>query len=220
MTVFVAQDEAQAVEIPAWVRDLSSFRRWATSEDYPRRGQYAWLGGHLWADPSMERERHNQVKAAISYVLGPLALQEGIGRFYVDGMGLANAAADLATEPDGMFVSHASLKGGRVRLERREDSLEVVGSPDMVLEVVSPTSVQKDTVLLRDLYWRAGVREYWRADPRREDLVFDILRRGPKGFVAARKQAGWAKSSVFGKSFRLSRGTDASGLETYTLAVR
>ena len=130
-------------------------------------------------------------------------------------MGLANEEAGLGTEPDGMFLSYASLRDGRVGLQRREDSLEVVGSPDMVLEVVSPTSVQKDNVLLRDLYWRAGVREYWLVDPRRTDLTFDILRHRPKGFAAARKVGGWIKSAVFGKSFRLIRGTDESGLETY-----
>jgi hypothetical protein len=26
---------------------------------------------------------------------------------------------------------------------------------------VSPSSVQKDTVVLRELYWKAGIPEYW-----------------------------------------------------------
>ncbi len=90
----------------------------------------------------------------------------------------------------------------------------------MVLEVVSPTSVQKDTDLLRDLYWRAGIREYWLVDPRRNDLTFDILRHGPKGYAAARKLGGWVKSSVFGKSFRLSHEMDRLELTRYTLHVR
>ena len=75
------------------------------------------------------------------------------------------------------------------------------GTPEMVLEVISPTSVHKDTIVLQDLYWRAGIKEYWVADPRREGLSFDILKHGPKGFVTSRKQDGWIKSAVFGKSF-------------------
>ena len=90
----------------------------------------------------------------------------------------------------------------------------------MVLEVVSPTSRQKDTVVLRDLYWRAGVAEYWLVEPRRDDLAFDVLRHGPKGYLATRKQGGWLKSNVFGKSFRVTRDTDPRGDPVYTLAVR
>ncbi len=220
MTVLVAQEEDKAVQIPEWVRDLSSFRRWAKSDGFPQQGRYAFLNGQIWADPSMEREGHNQVKAEVNRVLGTAVKDLRLGRFYVDGMSLVNVDADLATEPDGMFLSYAALRGERVRLARRENSLEVVGSPDMVLEIVSPTSVQKDTVLLRDLYWRAGIPEYWLIDQRRKDLVFDILRRGPKGYFPARKAGGWVKSSVFGKSFRLSRENDAMELAIYSLHFR
>lgn len=220
MTVLVAQEQDEAVQIPEWVRDLSAFRRWAKSEDFPQQGQYAFLDGRIWADPSMEREGHNQVKTEITGVLHSLIKGLRIGRFYADGMGLVNVSAGLATEPDGMFVSYAALREERVRLARRENSLEVVGSPDMVLEVVSPTSVQKDTVLLRDLYWQAGIPEYWLIDPRRDDLVFDILRRGSKGYLPMRKSAGWMKSSVFGKSFRLNRENDVMGLASYSLLSR
>ena len=34
--------------------------------------------------------------------------------------------------------------------------LELEGVPDMVLEVVSRSSVRKDTVLMRQAYWRAA----------------------------------------------------------------
>jgi len=220
MTVLVAQEEDHAVQIPKWVRDLSSFRRWAKSEEFPQQGQYAFLNGDLWIDPSMEREGHNQVKTEITSVLNPLIKASRMGRFYADRMSLVNVNADLATEPDGMFLSYATLRDERARLERRENSLEVVGSPDMVLEVVSRTSVQKDTVLLRDLYWRADIPEYWLIDPRRGDLVFDILRRGPKGYFPARKAGGWVKSFVFGKSFRLTRENDPIDLPIYSLHFR
>jgi Uma2 family endonuclease len=103
---------------------------------------------------------------------------------------------------------------------RADDSLEVIGSPDMVLEVVSPSSRQKDTVILRDLYWRAGVREYWLAERRHQDVTFDILRHGARGYSAARKQAGWVKSSLLGRSFKLIREPDDEAGPVYTLAVQ
>jgi Uma2 family endonuclease len=96
----------------------------------------------------------------------------------------------------------------------------VEGSPDMVLEVVSPGSVKKDTDILKRGYWEAGVREYWLVDARSDPLSFEILRHSAKGYVATRKRDGWLKSAVFGKSFRLSNRTTALGHPEYTLEVR
>ena len=115
---------------------------------------------------------------------------------------LSNQAADVSTKPDGVFVATASLQASRVRLVEGMESgyVELEGTPDMVLEVVSDSSVQKDTVLLRKAYWEAGIPEYWLVDARKEPLAFDILKHGAKGYAAARKQDGWIKSAVFGKT--------------------
>src|SRR5262249_50385096 len=199
------------IRIPAWVVDLGSFRRWACSEEFPERGRFCYLDGGVWMDLSMETLGHNQARWAICLTLGNLILSKRLGRFFPDGMRLVNVDADLSTEPDGMFASEETLDAGHARLEHGQATLEVVGSPDMVLEVVSASSVQKDTVLLRELYWKAVVREYWLVDPRGLELHFDILRHTPKGYVATRRQGGWLKSTVFGKSFRLTRQDDARG---------
>ena len=90
----------------------------------------------------------------------------------------------------------------------------------MVLEVVSRSSVQKDTRNLREDYWQAGVREYWLIDARPDPLTFDILRHTPRGYRAAPKKDGWIRSAVFGKSFRLLRGITALGHPQFTLEVR
>jgi hypothetical protein len=70
------------------------------------------------------------------------------------------------------------------------------------------------------LYHEAGIPEYWLVDARGDRLVFEILRHTARGYVAVRKQQGWQKSGVFGKSFRLTQRTDENGLAEYTLKVR
>jgi hypothetical protein len=62
--------------------------------------------------------------------------------------------------------------------------------------------------------------EYWLVDARTARLQFDIFRHEPDGYAAGRKQRGWLKSHVFGKSFRLSRRIDDEGNPEYSLATR
>jgi Uma2 family endonuclease len=154
-------------------------------------------------------------------VLGGLVKASQSGRFFHDRTFLSNPDADLSTEPDGLFASYDTLRTGRVRpVEGAEEGyVELEGTPDMVLEVVSASSVTKDTVRLRELYWRAGVPEYWLVDARAA-LRFDILRRGPKRYVATRRRAGWLPSTVFGRAFRLTQQTDPLGQPLYTLSVQ
>ena len=130
-------------------------------------------------------------------------------------------AADFSCQPDTTFVSFDSLTD-KVRLiaGRDEGFDELEGSPDMVLEIVSRSSVQKDTVTLRRAYWEAGIREYWLVDVRREPHQFDILRHTSRGFAATPKQDGWIKSKVFGRAFRLIHEQDARGNPDFTLELR
>jgi hypothetical protein len=222
-TMVTVLHESQRVSIPDWVVDLESFRRWADADDFPETGRIWWLNREVWVDISKEQIfTHALVKAEFASVLSPLGKAEKSGLFLTDGALLSNEAGDVSGNPDGMSISYASLRAKRVViLEGMEEGyVEVEGSPDMVLEVVSRSSVQKDRVLLRQAYWEAGVREYWIVDARQEPLSFDILRHTAKGYTAARKRDGWIKSGVFGKSFRLTQERDPLGQPQYTLAVR
>jgi Uma2 family endonuclease len=211
------------VRIPDWVADLEAFRRWARSEDFPERGWISYLDGELWVDLSMEQLfTHNQVKTQYTVVLGGISESGQLGYFFIDRVRLSNLEANLSTEPDGLFVSYEAIRTGRVRLIKGAEQgyIELEGSPDMALEVVSAESVKKDTEILRDLYWRAGITEYWLVDARREPLRFDILRRTARGYVASRRQGPWLKSAVFGKAFALEQGADPLGHPQFILRTR
>ncbi|HEX7378125.1 MAG TPA: Uma2 family endonuclease [Pirellulales bacterium] len=86
-----------------------------------------------------------------------------LGRYFPDGVFVTNDDADLASQPDGTFASHSGVESNRVRLVEgeKEGYLELTGSPDMVLEVVSASSLEKDTQTLSELYWQARITEYW-----------------------------------------------------------
>jgi Uma2 family endonuclease len=204
---------AGQIRIPGWVKDLDSFHRWTESPDYPDSGWFSYLRGEIWVDTSLEEMNHNQLKGVFAIVVGGLVREDRLGRYFHDRMRLSNVEVDLSSEADGMFVSRASLKAGRVRLiEGSGDSpVRVEGTPDMVLEVVSEGSVKKDTDVLRDLYAKAGIPEYWLVDPTEQPASFEILKLGSRGYASMRGQRGWVKSAVFGKSFQLTQEADEDG---------
>ena len=62
---------------------------------------------------------------------------------------------DTVVEPDISVVCDRS----------KLDDHGCKGAPDMLIEVVSPSSLRHDRLVKLNLYQRAGVREYWIADP-------------------------------------------------------
>jgi Uma2 family endonuclease len=216
-------DQGVRIIVPDWVVDLESFRRWMDDEDVPEKARISYLENRVSIDMSKEQVfSHVLVKTKIVIRVGGLVETEQLGLFLSDGVRLSNIEANISVKPDGTFISQASIDEDRVRfVEGMEVGfLEVEGSPDMVLEVVSPTSVRKDTVVLRQSYWEAGVREYWLVNALEDPLTFDILRYTSRGYVATRKQQGWVRSAVFDKSFRLMLQTVPSGRPDYLFEMR
>ena len=215
--------DSQSVTVPRWVTDIDSFRDWLDEEDVPEKLRAWFLKGKVWVDMSREQlDSHLDVKAEFTGVLRALAKAAKSGRVYPDGVLLTNRPAGLSGNPDMVFVSNEAVEAGRVkRVPGKEGGfVELDGTPDMVLEVVSDSSEKKDNQTLREAYWEAGIPEYWLVDARGDDIEFDILKRGPKGYTATRKAGGWVKSAVFGRSFRLTRGTDRGGNPRFTLDVK
>jgi Uma2 family endonuclease len=162
----------------------------------------------VWVDISREQLfTHIQVKDEFTEVLRRLVRKNDLGFYFSDGLLLTNVPADISGNPDSTFVSKESLASGKVRFLEgvKGGYTEVEGSPDMVLEVVSRSSLRKDTELLHEAYWDAGIKEYWLVDARKPVLRFDIFRYTAKGYVSTPKQAGWLNSKVFRKSFRLTQ---------------
>jgi Uma2 family endonuclease len=65
--------------------------------------------------------------------------------------------AENVYEPDVFYISPQA----KCTLEAKR----VVGPPDLVVEVLSPSSIKRDRVVKFAAYERNGVGEYWLADP-------------------------------------------------------
>jgi len=211
------------LHLPGWVGSIDSFRRWSETEGFPERGNIWWLCGEVWADMSKEQIfSHLAAKQEFFRVLGNLAKSDCPGMVIPDGLLLSNFAADISGNPDATFISEATLESDRVRLVEgaKGGYVEVQGTPDMVLEVVSDSSEKKDLVTLMEAYWKAQVPEYWLVDARDEQAKFDIWKLAPNGYRRIPNRHGWLVSGVFGKSFRLVVTGHRTGRKSFTLEVR
>ena len=77
-------------------------------------------------------------------------------------------------EPDLLYVSN-----------ERAPILQdwVRGAPDLVIEILSPTTRKLDEQIKRHLYDRSGVLEYWVVDPELDAVK--VYRRSDRGFTRA-----------------------------------
>jgi Uma2 family endonuclease len=212
MSVTLAIDQRPPVTIPARATaSLASFREWAGNNDLPEKTRTDYYKGEVWIDMSREQLfTHGILKTEIAAVLRSLTRGARSGHYWCNGVLVTNVAADLSGNPDGTFVSHAAVAAGRVTFTPGAEGgyVEVVGTVDTVLEVVSDSSERKDNQALFEAYFEAGVPEYWLVDARGSGVEFAIYRHTGKKYSATRPQAGgWVRSAVFGRSFRLVRAT-------------
>jgi Uma2 family endonuclease len=215
-TTLVFEDQ---IEIPLTVSSLDEFRRWVHSDEFPERGRIDFIRNKIEIDMAAEELiTHGSPKVEISTTLHQRAKRMNLGRVFVDKARVTHVEAELSAEPDIVFVSWESLESGRVQLVPKaaggEDRyIELAGSPDLIIEIVSDSSATKDTQRLPAACFDAGVREYWLVDARRANrLVFQIYHRGKRKFKSVKSNSnGYQWSGVFQGWFRLDRSVGRDG---------
>jgi Uma2 family endonuclease len=210
------------------LQSLAAFRRWTRSERFPEKGRIDYLNGSIEVDMTPEKlETHGSPKLALAAYLHRTAETDVPGRAFVDSTRVCSEPGGLSAEPDVVFVSLESLKSGRVRMMPAasgptEDFIELEGPVDVVVELISDGSVEKDTERLPALYAAAGIREYWLVDARGAALDFRVLHLRAGRYVRSRPDAeGFQRSRVLGRSVRFRREPWAlPGTWTYRLDER
>jgi Uma2 family endonuclease len=220
--VLSIEDTHVSIPMPRAALTHAGFRAWVMSNTFPDHVRATFVRGEVLLDMSPEAiESHNKAKNEITSVLTQIVRDEDLGEIYADRVLYTHAKAGISTEPDMFFASWDALESKRVDFVRRargDDFIEVVGSPDLIVEVVSDSSVRKDLTLLKDGYLRARVREYWVVDARREDLRFEIFRLQGKQYTSSRSGRA-QRSAVLDRSFLLERKQNRVGRWSYRLSV-
>ena len=128
-----------------------------TYADYcktPDDERYELLDGELFVTPAPGMA-HQRASRNLTGLLWQLAKESGAGEIYAAPFDIVLSDTNVV-QPDLIFVSS----------ERAHIITEanVQGAPDLVVEILSPSTADRDLTVKRGIYARHGVQEYWIVD--------------------------------------------------------
>lgn len=146
-----------------------------TYEDYKNlpgseTKRYELIEGELIMVPSPTFE-HQDISVHLEFALYEFVHKHNLGT-------VLHAPLDVVLDdenvfqPDIIFISKA-----RSHIIHKE---AIQGAPDLVIEILSPSTGERDRTVKKKLYARAGVTEYWLVDP--ESKTVEVLKLGAAGF--------------------------------------
>ena len=145
-----------------------------TYEDYlelPDDKRYEIIDGELY-EMTAPTIRHQDILFNLTLIFGPYTRNNRLGKARFAPIDVIFADGDIV-QPDLVFVS-----------ESRRDIIQdhaIVGAPDLVVEVLSPSTAAHDRNRKARLYERYGVAEYWMVDMETESIEVRRLRDGEYG---------------------------------------
>ncbi len=144
-------------------------KRW-TYEEYYRLDddqRYEIIDGDLLMAPAPDTWHQDWSRELLEIVHGHVRKHK-LGKVFFAPLDLI-LDSENTVQPDLIFVSTA--KAGIIK--RRG----IFGVPDLLVELVSPSSVRRDRYVKRELYARFGVQEYWIGDPANKSLEILTLKK-------------------------------------------
>lgn len=102
------------------------------------------------------------------------------------GVRLFEQSGDTPEDVDTVVEPDISVVCDRDKLDQHGCK----GAPDLIIEILSPSTQRHDQLVKLNLYQRAGVREYWIADP--ENKTIRVMVRDDSGSFQVREVYGQA----------------------------
>lgn len=144
-----------------------------TYEDYlalPNDGRrYEIIEGVLYVVNAPNSD-HQTVVTETSRHLGNFAASHKLGRVLVAPFEVHLSSRTRPVQPDILFIRAERWPAERISY--------FAGSPDLVVEVISPSSARMDRVTKFTAYETAGVPEYWIVNPHARTIEIFTLSNG------------------------------------------
>ncbi|HHT9109996.1 MAG TPA: Uma2 family endonuclease, partial [Candidatus Brocadiaceae bacterium] len=167
-----------------------------TVEDYdklPEGAPYQLIKGGLVMTPS-PIPYHQEIILKLGSKLLKFIDKNRLGKVYIAPIDVYFSDTDVY-QPDIIFISKMHLK---IIGEKRID-----GAPDIVIEVLSPSSAYYDLRLKKDVYEQSGVTEYWIIDPVQKKIEMFFNKQDRFELITSSDNGGSVSSTVL-KGFTIS----------------
>ncbi len=139
----------------------------------PDDRRYQLLDGELILAPA-PTTKHQWIAGRLYVALEQFVVSTRGGRVFYAPTDVVLSDHDVV-QPDILFVSNARSS--------IVTEANIQGAPDLVVEVLSPSTAPDDRGYKRTLYGRHGVQEYWLVDPEAETV--EVLTEGDAGLTVA-----------------------------------
>ena len=163
-------------------------KRW-TYEEYSCLDddqRYEIIAGNLLIAPAPDTW-HQDWLSDIYVFLRQFVRQRKLGRTFIAPVDVV-LDEENTVQPDIVFVAAARAD----IIQRRA----IFGTPDLLIELISPSSVRRDRYDKQELYARFGVKEYWIGDPANKSLEILTLKAGRYELHCAAEEKGKLSSLV------------------------
>jgi len=148
-----------------------------TYQDYLQlpedRKRWELIGGDFYVTPA-PTFGHQSILANMFLILHGFVTRQNLGIVRFAPLDIYLSEYDVV-QPDLVFI--ATSRSSIIT------EANIQGAPDLVAEVLSPSTAERDQSLKRRLYARYGVREYWLVDG--ETRIVTVLTSGGEEFIAA-----------------------------------
>ena len=143
-----------------------------TYDDYaalPDDGQrYEIVNGVLLMTPAPSPD-HQSIAVRLTYYLFMHIELAGLGRVFSGPIDVELGPKNVF-QPDVVILLNTHLN--------KVAAKKIVGAPDLVVEIASPSTAVVDRVTKYDIYARAGIPEYWIVKPTNRTIEVLILENG------------------------------------------
>ncbi|MCY4652538.1 MAG: Uma2 family endonuclease [Dehalococcoidia bacterium] len=169
-----------------------------TYEDYaktPEGERYELLDGELIALSSPDMA-HQRLKSHLGATIWEYVSDAELGEVYMSPTDVYFSDTD-AVQPDILFFfkDRSYIRTGK----------NIRGAPDLVVEILSPSTSANDWGYKRDLYAKHGVKEYWLVDPYAKQGMGMLLKDGGYEIVAVYREDDTLRSPML-ERFELDLG--------------
>jgi len=157
--------------------------------------RYEVIEGKIYMMSPAPDSNHQAVSREIEFSLLAYAKKTNTGKVFDAPIDVIFDEKNVF-QPDIVFITNENLSIVKKR--------GIFGAPDIVVEILSPSSYTIDTVIKKSIYEKFGVKEFWIVDIANQVIELFLLENGKYELFSYANEKGKINSKILGDDFTLS----------------